>query len=48
MAISDLANPTRFLAFANRTIPWLGGLAVVPMDSRAKRTGSRSAGRAAR
>ena len=29
MAISDLANPTRFLAFANRTIPWLGGLAVV-------------------
>ena len=29
MAISDLANPTRFLAFANRTIPWLGGLAAV-------------------
>jgi heme exporter protein C len=29
MAIADLANPSRFLAFANRTIPWLGGLAVV-------------------
>ena len=29
MAIADLANPTRFLAFANRTIPWLGGLAAV-------------------
>ena len=29
MAISDLANPSRFLAFANRTIPWLGGLAVI-------------------
>ena len=29
MAITDLANPTCFLAFANRTIPWLGGLAVV-------------------
>src|SRR5271170_1083411 len=29
MAIIDLANPTRFLKFANRTIPWLGGLAAV-------------------
>ena len=29
MAVTDLANPTRFLKFANRTIPWLGGLAVV-------------------
>src|ERR1700726_3597230 len=29
MAVIDLANPSRFLAFANRTIPWLGGLTVV-------------------
>jgi heme exporter protein C len=29
MAIADLANPTRFLKFANRTIPWLGGLTLV-------------------
>ncbi len=29
MAIADLANPTRFLRFANRAIPVLGGLAVV-------------------
>jgi heme exporter protein C len=29
MAIAELANPTRFLTLANRTIPWLGGLAVV-------------------
>src|SRR5271167_1925410 len=29
MAIADLANPTRFLGFANRAIPVLGGLAVV-------------------
>jgi heme exporter protein C len=29
MGITDLANPTRFLKFANRTIPWLGGLAVI-------------------
>src|SRR5215475_3438140 len=29
MAIADLANPTRFLGFANRTIPWLGGLTVI-------------------
>lgn len=25
----DLANPTRFLAFANRAIPWLVGLTVI-------------------
>lgn len=24
MALTDLANPSRFLAFANRAIPWLG------------------------
>ena len=24
----DLANPTRFLALADRTVPWLGGLSV--------------------
>jgi heme exporter protein C len=29
MAIADLANPSRFLKFANRTIPWLAGLTVV-------------------
>jgi heme exporter protein C len=29
MAIVDLANPSRFLSFANRTIPWLGGVAVL-------------------
>src|ERR1700675_2835192 len=29
MAIADLANPTLFLKFANRTIPWLGGLTVL-------------------
>jgi heme exporter protein C len=29
MAIADLANPTRFLKFANRTIPWLSGLTVI-------------------
>ena len=29
MAIADLANPARFLAFADRTIPWLGGVAVI-------------------
>src|SRR6202158_4056245 len=29
MAIADLANPSRFLKFANRTIPWLGGLTVI-------------------
>src|ERR1700723_2774913 len=29
MAIVDLANPSRFLAFVNPAIPWLGGLTVV-------------------
>jgi heme exporter protein C len=29
MAIADLANPSRFLKFANRTLPWLGGLTVI-------------------
>src|ERR1700689_606102 len=29
MAIADLANPSRFLKFANRTIPWLSGLTVI-------------------
>jgi heme exporter protein C len=29
MALIDFANPSRFLAFANRTLPWLSGLTVV-------------------
>jgi heme exporter protein C len=29
MAIANIANPTRFLTFADRTIPWLGGLTAV-------------------
>src|SRR5271156_223609 len=29
MAFADLANPTRFLKFANRTIPWLSGLTIL-------------------
>src|ERR1700721_2434715 len=29
MAIADFANPTLFLKFANRAIPWLGGLTVL-------------------
>jgi heme exporter protein C len=29
MAIADLANPSRFFTFANRTLPWLGGLTVI-------------------
>ena len=29
MALTDLANPTRFLTFANRAIPWLGGATVI-------------------
>src|SRR4029077_5102287 len=29
MAIADLANPTRLLNFANRTIPWLGGVTLI-------------------
>jgi heme exporter protein C len=29
MPLSELANPSRFLSFANRAIPWLGGITVV-------------------
>jgi heme exporter protein C len=29
MALADLANPSWFLRFANRTIPWLSGLTVL-------------------
>jgi heme exporter protein C len=29
MALTDLANPTRFLSVANRAIPWLGGATVL-------------------
>ena len=29
MPLIDLANPTRFLKFANRTIPWLSGLTIL-------------------
>jgi heme exporter protein C len=29
MPMIDLANPSRFLAFANRAIPWLGGVTVI-------------------
>ncbi len=29
MAVADLANPNRFLRFANRAIPWLGGFTIV-------------------
>ena len=29
LKIGDLANPTRFLAFAGRLVPWLGGIAAV-------------------
>jgi heme exporter protein C len=29
MALTDLANPSRFLAVANRAIPWLAGLTVI-------------------
>ena len=29
MAVADLANPSRFLAFANRALPWLGGLTLI-------------------
>jgi heme exporter protein C len=29
MAITDLANPARFVGFANRTLPWLGGLTTI-------------------
>jgi heme exporter protein C len=29
MTLADLANPTRFLGFANRAIPWLAGLTFI-------------------
>jgi heme exporter protein C len=29
MPVTDLANPTRFLALANRLIPWLGALTLI-------------------
>jgi heme exporter protein C len=29
MTLTDLANPSRFLALANRAIPWLGGATVI-------------------
>ena len=29
MALVDLANPSRFLKFANGTIPWLAGVTVL-------------------
>jgi heme exporter protein C len=29
MALTDLANPSRFLTVANRAIPWLGGATIV-------------------
>src|SRR6202142_4227280 len=29
MALLDLANPSRFLKFANNTVPWLSGLTVL-------------------
>src|SRR5579884_2162566 len=29
MAVADLANPSRFLTFANRALPWLGAATVV-------------------
>jgi heme exporter protein C len=29
MPLSDLANPSRFLILADRTIPWLGGLTAI-------------------
>jgi heme exporter protein C len=29
MALADFANPSRFIAFANRTLPWLSGLTVL-------------------
>jgi heme exporter protein C len=31
MAIVDLANPSRFLNFINRTLPWLGGLTLIAL-----------------
>ncbi len=29
MSLIDLANPSRFLGFANRVLPWLGGVTVL-------------------
>ncbi len=29
MSLTDLANPSRFLKFANRVLPWLGGVTVI-------------------
>ncbi len=29
MALLDLANPSRFLKFANSAIPWLAGVTVL-------------------
>src|SRR5579885_2333621 len=29
MALTDLANPSRFLGFANRVIPWLAGVTLI-------------------
>src|SRR5246127_323110 len=29
MSLIDLANPSRFLGFANRVLPWLGGVTVI-------------------
>jgi len=29
MPLTDLANPSRFLTFANRVLPWLGGVTVI-------------------
>ncbi len=29
MTLTELANPSRFLAFANRALPWLGGMTVI-------------------
>lgn len=31
MALIDLANPARFLAFAQRTLPWLAGAAAITL-----------------
>jgi len=30
-SLTDLANPTRFIAFADRTVPWLAGAAVISL-----------------
>jgi heme exporter protein C len=31
MSLIDLANPSRFLGFANRVLPWLGGATVIAL-----------------